>query len=322
MFVSIYDYLPKRLHYLCNMAEYSIKHNFELVNETIEMLSQLKENGNRFEWDIAQEKIDASLLSIDSKPKAREYISHLLNKVRSLPRIIKGKLVKYVFLALLGVMSSSELANFLPPELSYIKKDIEQAETPSETSVDISVPAPRKSSTDLVSFLKREEGSVKRKGEPVLKAYKLGDGMITVGWGHAQRIGKSTLQPGDTITTKQAEDFLSQDIAEAERYLNHILDKWGKDGIKVQITQGMYDAMVSMIFNMGIGNFRMSDFVQLVKQNKHSEAKKKIYSTAVTYPGHIKRRKKEAEMFVKNLPTNSDTALKEVRIFIRQTLLN
>ena len=79
--------------------------------------------------------------------------------------------------------------------------------------------------------------------------------------------------------------------------MNRILDSWEEQGIKVEITQGMYDAMVSMIFNMGIGNFRTSEFIQLVKQGRYDEAKEKIKTTNVTYPGHKPRREKESNIF-------------------------
>ena len=67
--------------------------------------------------------------------------------------------------------------------------------------------------------------------------------------------------------------------------------------IPFKITQGMYDAMISMAYNMGRGGFRGSDFIQLVKQGKYKEAKNKILSTNITYAGHKSRRKKESEMF-------------------------
>jgi len=63
----------------------------------------------------------------------------------------------------------------------------------------------------------------------------------------------------------------------------------------------MYDAMTSMVYNMGIGSFRMSDFIQMVKRGKMDKAKEEIKTTSsqmfAKYPGLKKRRKKESEMF-------------------------
>ena len=106
------------------------------------------------------------------------------------------------------------------------------------------------------------------------------------------------MRAGETkISKKEAENLLQKDVEQNKKYLNNILDTWEKNGIKPKISQGMYDSMLSMIFNMGIGNFRKSEFIQLVKQGKMKEAKEKILTTNVTYPGHVKRRKKESQMF-------------------------
>ena len=103
---------------------------------------------------------------------------------------------------------------------------------------------------------------------------------------------------GETkITKKQADKLLDGDLQGAVDGLNRILDTWVDKGIKVEITQGMYDAMVSMIYNMGIGNFRNSEFIQLVKHGQYDKAKEKIKTTNVTYPGHKTRRKKESDIF-------------------------
>jgi hypothetical protein len=75
----------------------------------------------------------------------------------------------------------------------------------------------------------------------------------------------------------------------------------GETKIPFNITQDMYDSMTSMIYNMGIGNFRGSDFIQLVKLGKYEQAKERILTTNVTYPGHIPRRQKESDMFGGNL---------------------
>ena len=83
--------------------------------------------------------------------------------------------------------------------------------------------------------------------------------------------------------------------------MNEILDDWESQGIKPKITQGMYDAMISMIFNMGRKGFRTSDFIQYVKLGDLEKAKKEILNTSShmfnEYPGLKTRRQKEYEMF-------------------------
>jgi GH24 family phage-related lysozyme (muramidase) len=67
----------------------------------------------------------------------------------------------------------------------------------------------------------------------------------------------------------------------------------------------MYDAMVSMIYNMGIDNFRQSNFIQLVKVNKFNEAAEEIKSISKhmfkKYPGLKTRRIREYELFKSGL---------------------
>jgi lysozyme len=121
--------------------------------------------------------------------------------------------------------------------------------------------------------------------------------MITVGWGHAERIGSSQFRNGQKINKQKAEELLKQDIGKAEAGLNRLLGRWDDAEIEYEIDQGMYDAMVSMIFNMGLTNFLRSDFIQLIKKGEYKKAGDLIEKTHITYPGHVSRRKKESEMF-------------------------
>ncbi len=253
-----------------------------------------------FEWDIAKEKIDKSTKNLKTPAQAEEYLTRVLEKLKSVPKAIKLRIVKYIIFSLLGLIGYGTLKDAIYKNAPEISAAINAIMPASEAEVE--VVEPRASSDSLVNFLKYEEGSITDKGEPVLTPYKLGDGMLTVGWGHAERIGHSQFSPGQTITQEKAEELLKSDIVEAERGLNIILDDWKKDSINVKITQPMYDAMVSMIFNMGIGNFRKTDFIQLVKQGRYEEARERILTTNVSYPGHIPRRQKESEMFGKGIP--------------------
>jgi lysozyme len=72
--------------------------------------------------------------------------------------------------------------------------------------------------------------------------------------------------------------------------------------IKIPITQSMYDAMISLIFNMGRSGFRRSDFIQMVKKGDLKGAREQILNTSShlfkKYPGLKKRRETEYKMFV------------------------
>jgi GH24 family phage-related lysozyme (muramidase) len=169
----------------------------------------------------------------------------------------------------------------------------------------------RKSSEKLFNHLKWEEGSIYDKGEPVLRAYDLGDGAYTIGYGHAIFKGENEgydflpkynkIKPGITrITKNQAETLLKDDIKIAEDIINRILNDWEKENVKPKLTQGMYDAMVSMAYNMGPG-VRKTEFLQSIKRGDLKTAKEQIAQTSghmfKKFPGLQIRREKEAQMF-------------------------
>lgn len=288
----------------------------QILDEIVLLLSSLNESeDNTFEWDLTVGKIDKSLLGIDNPNKAKSYLGMFFNKIKGLPRLVRGKLAKYVCVFMLTFLAPSAIISFIPSDLPEVTAAIEAEATPEAAVYQ----APRKSSASLVDFLKHEEGSARHKGEPVLQVYKLGDGMVTVGWGHAEALRRTDRKVGDVITRDEAEKLLASDIAEAEKYLNNILNKWDEKKIDVKITQGMYDSMVSMIFNMGIGNFRKSRFIQLVKKGKYKKAQERIHKTCVSYPGHVKRRAKEAGLFGKDMPLQ-ESSINHIRKIIRESI--
>jgi len=280
--------------------EFIISESNLRIDEAIDFIGAkfLRENEEpspTFEWDFVKSKIDDSKKYIKTKEQAQEYLSRLLRKIKSLPKSTKIKIAKYAALSLISLLGYSAIRNAMQAN------DIEMSTEMSTSSVY----EPRKSSDSLVSILKSEEGSPREKGQPVLSAYKLGDGMITIGWGHAERVDNSQFRIGQRITRKRAEELFAADLAEAERGLNRILDNWKQSNINVEISQSMYDAMVSMIFNMGIGNFRTSEFIQLVKRGKLKDAAEKILTTNITKPGHVPRRKMESDLFSRDIQLDS-----------------
>ena len=101
--------------------------------------------------------------------------------------------------------------------------------------------------------------------------------MITVGWGHAESKSKSQFKVGDTIDLDKAKELLAEDLQDAQEAVNSVFNQWKKDSISFYVDQNMYDAMVSMAFNMGRGGFRGSDFIQLSQKRKLRTKLKKEY---------------------------------------------
>ena len=79
-----------------------------------------------------------------------------------------------------------------------------------------------------------------------LEPYRDSAGLWTIGWGHLLKQGEWW----DSITEEFAEDLLRKDLAAAERAVNKY--------VLVPISQNQYDALVSFVFNVGIGALQES----------------------------------------------------------------
>ena len=77
-----------------------------------------------------------------------------------------------------------------------------------------------------------------------LEAYLCPAGVRTIGWGHTAGV-----QPGQRITTEEAEELLRGDIALVEADLGRV--------ITVPLSQGEHDALVSLCFNLKGGARRL-----------------------------------------------------------------
>jgi lysozyme len=110
-----------------------------------------------------------------------------------------------------------------------------------------------KTSSAGLAFVGREEGTV-------LHIYKDVAGLETIGVGHlltASEKANNTFANG--ITHQQAMDLLAVDICTAESWVNK--------GVKLPITQNMFDACVSFTFNEGGGGFTGSTLLKLLNED-------------------------------------------------------
>jgi GH24 family phage-related lysozyme (muramidase) len=278
-----------------------------ILEEMVFKISLLTEDGKTkpdMEWDFTEVKkdIDLSKLWVKTKEDVKEYLKILKNKIKELPTELKKKIIRYVMYSFLGLLSLNQIQSSLEPTL---QKAVETEKQVFEQ------PRIRQSSDDLYNHLKYEEGSIINKGEPVLRAYDLGDGAYTIGYGHAIFEGEDEgyeflpsyekIVPNITkITKEQAETLLKDDIKIAEGIVNEFLNDWEKQGIKPKLTQGMYNTLISMTYNMGRG-IRTADFIQAIKRGDLELAKEQIAQTSnhmfKKFPGLEKRRAKEAQMF-------------------------
>ena len=138
-----------------------------------------------------------------------------------------------------------------------------------------------KTSNKGIELIKKHEGFR-------AKAYRCSANVLTIGFGHTLNV-KST----DVIDKAQAEYFLRQDVEFAEKEVNkHNLN----------INQNQFDALVSFVFNLGIGNFARSTLLRKIKSNPNDPAIRKeferwVYAGGKILTGLIKRRKEEANLY-------------------------
>ena len=208
---------------------------FMLLNESDTFSGVIDtKNPNQVSWENVEKNISTSTKNIKDLNNAKDYLALLHNKIKRLPNNVKIKILNVALIGFSALMLSNtsktndEVISKLPTE---VKGDILKTNNPilddiTNVETNVKIERTRSHSDVLLDFLKYEEGSIKRKGEPVLTAYNLGDGAVTIGWGHAERKSKSKMVAGETsITIEQAEKLLTKDIAYASKMLNKILDK-------------------------------------------------------------------------------------------------
>ena len=153
-----------------------------------------------------------------------------------------------------------------------------------------------KVSQDFWNHIKYAEGLAKLKGKPSLQAYKDSVGVATIGWGHTG----DDVRMGMTIDETKALKLLYNDAKEFADCGRNFLSEWKSKGLKTyMLTQGQFDALVSLAFNAGCGGVRQSDFIQSIKAGNHKKAAEQIRQfKTLGLKGLVNRRNSEAEMYL------------------------
>ncbi|MCJ8323045.1 MAG: lysozyme [Rhizobiales bacterium] len=125
-----------------------------------------------------------------------------------------------------------------------------------------------------------------------LNAYKCPAGIWTIGYGHTHQVKK-----GDALSEAMATEYLVKDIRHAQSA--------AKQYVLVALTQWQFDALVSLIFNIGVGHFKSSTLLKMLNQNNFASAsgqfarwnKAKVGGKLVPLKGLTRRRNAEADLF-------------------------
>lgn len=122
-----------------------------------------------------------------------------------------------------------------------------------------------------------------------LEAYQCPAGVWTIGYGHTKGV-----RPRMSIDEKTAEKYLLQDLGEFEKSVNTL--------VKVPLTDGMYDALVSFTFNLGASNLAQSTLLKKLNLrdygNAANEFPKWINAGGKPMLGLLKRRIEERKLFL------------------------
>ena len=127
-----------------------------------------------------------------------------------------------------------------------------------------------------------------------LKAYLCPAGKLTIGYGHTG----SDVFAGKVISVVEAEELLEHDVAD---FVPKVLAL-----VHVPITQGMLDALVSFVYNLGATKLGSSTLLKRLNSGDFDGAavqflawtKAMVKGKFVALPGLIKRRKAEMRVFL------------------------
>lgn len=114
----------------------------------------------------------------------------------------------------------------------------------------------RKIGTKGLDIIKRFEGLS-------YTSYRCPAGVWTIGYGHTRGV-----KEGDEICDVGAEELLKKDVESAERAVNTFVD--------VDLTQEQFDALVSFVFNLGVGNFKKSTLLRKLNKEDYKGAAKEF----------------------------------------------
>ncbi len=152
-----------------------------------------------------------------------------------------------------------------------------------------------KISDNGIDFIKNEEGLR-------LTAYLDSAGVWTIGYGHTGGV-----VAGSTISLAQAEIFLREDISVFEDIINR--------EVKVPLNQNQFDALLSLVFNVGPGKEKVKSGLITLKDGRPSTLLRSlndglyreaansfnswVYAGGVILKGLVKRRERERTLFLR-----------------------
>jgi len=123
-----------------------------------------------------------------------------------------------------------------------------------------------------------------------LKAYRCPANVCTIGYGHTSAAGAPEVTDGMTITQKQADDILRQDLVKYETAVY--------DMVKQPLTQHQFDVLVDFAYNAGTGALKSSTLLKKINAGDFdavpAELMKWTKGGGKVLPGLVRRRQAES----------------------------
>lgn len=121
---------------------------------------------------------------------------------------------------------------------------------------------------------------------------------ITIGYGSTRKLDGSPWALSDTITEAQAVELLRRDVLEVEEAVSRL--------VKVPLSQGQFDALVSFAFNVGAGAFGDSTLLRRLNEGDYDGAAEEfsrwVFNDGKIMPGLQRRREAEQALFRQSAP--------------------
>lgn len=115
-------------------------------------------------------------------------------------------------------------------------------------------------------------------------------GYLTVGYGH--RVKKS--EKFGRITMREGEALLVKDLEPVENAIDYL--------VTAPLSQNQYDALASLIYNIGSGNFMDSTLRKFLNAGDYAQAAGEftrwVYTGSKRLPGLVARREAEQKLFL------------------------
>ncbi|WP_336293956.1 lysozyme [Bartonella sp. CB169] len=153
----------------------------------------------------------------------------------------------------------------------------------------------RKISSEGLALIKQWEGLR-------LNAYKDAVGVWTIGYGHTSSAGEPFVYKGMTITEKQAEELLCQDLRQFENTVEQT--------VTVSLNHYQFTALVSFCYNVGIKAFCNSTLLKKLNNGDYeavpAELQKWTKAGGKRLLGLVHRRAAEAGLWAKGAYVSSN----------------